>query len=440
MRDALLLGVFFAALPYVLKRPWAAVLLWTWISTMNPHKLAYGFAVNLPFAALAAAAAVISWMMARDKMKLVFTPPVTVLVMFILWMCMTTVFAYFPDRSAEFLSKVLKIQFMTLFALAALRHRKHIEYFIWVNALSVGFYGIKGGLFTILSGGKERVWGPPGGFFEGNNELALALVMTIPLLNYLRVVATDKRIRSGLLVAMLLCAVSALGSQSRGALLAILAMSLVLWSRSDQKVATAVVFVLLGMVMIAFMPDSWDTRMRTMQTYQEDGSAMGRINAWWMTYNLAKANFLGGGFDIYTPTLYALFAPEPQNVLVAHSIYFSVLGEHGFGGLFLFLLMWTLTWGLGSKMRKLSRGQADLQWVYHLAGMCQVSLIGYAVGGAFLSLAYFDLPYNVLVILSTTYCWLKFRPKDDDGQGAFGALAPSSQLREAAKRKISKWQ
>ena len=39
------------------------------------------------------------------------------------------------------------------------------------------------------------------------------------------------------------------------------------------------------------------------------------------------------------------------------------------------------------------------RWLYHLAGMMQVSMIGYAVGGAFLSLAYFDLPYNVLVIL-----------------------------------------
>ena len=31
--------------------------------------------------------------------------------------------------------------------------------------------------------------------------------------------------------------------------------------------------------------------------------------------------------------------------------------------------------------------------------MCQVGLIGYATGGAFLSLVYFDLPYYLVLIV-----------------------------------------
>jgi hypothetical protein len=34
--------------------------------------------------------------------------------------------------------------------------------------------------------------------------------------------------------------------------------------------------------------------------------------------------------------------------------------------------------------------------------MIQVSLVGYFVGGAFLSLAYYDVPYNLLVALVLT--------------------------------------
>ena len=30
------------------------------------------------------------------------------------------------------------------------------------------------------------MWGPPDSFIEGNNELALALVMTIPLMRFLQ--------------------------------------------------------------------------------------------------------------------------------------------------------------------------------------------------------------------------------------------------------------
>jgi hypothetical protein len=38
--------------------------------------------------------------------------------------------------------------------------------------------------------------------------------------------------------------------------------------------------------------------------------------------------------------------------------------------------------------------------------MCQVSLAGYAVGGAFLSLAYYDLPYNELILVVLGCRWM----------------------------------
>ena len=49
----------------------------------------------------------------------------------------------------------------------------------WVMALSIGFFGVKGGIFTVVGGGENMVWGPPGSFIEGNNELALALIMVL---------------------------------------------------------------------------------------------------------------------------------------------------------------------------------------------------------------------------------------------------------------------
>jgi hypothetical protein len=41
--------------------------------------------------------------------------------------------------------------------------------------------------------------------------------------------------------------------------------------------------------------------------------------------------------------------------------------------------------------------------------MVQVSLVGYAVGGAFLSLAYFDLPYNMMVMVVLARKWVEDR-------------------------------
>jgi putative inorganic carbon (HCO3(-)) transporter len=296
MRDILLLVAFVGLLPFALRRTWIAVLLWTWVSIMNPHKLAWGFAIDLPFAAAAAIAAFVSLPFNQDRLRMPWDKAVIALLLFIVWTAITTAFAFFPAPAFDQLVKVIKIQVMTLVALAAIRERKHIELFVWVNALSIGFYGFKGGIFTITSGGTSRVWGPSGGFIEGNNEIGLALIMVIPLLNYLRLVARQSWVRWLLLATILLSAVAALGTQSRGAFLAIAAMAFVLWLRSSRKFYSATFIVAIGLTMLALMPDTWTERMRTIQSYEQDSSAMGRLNAWQMAINLANDRLTGGGF------------------------------------------------------------------------------------------------------------------------------------------------
>jgi probable O-glycosylation ligase (exosortase A-associated) len=429
MRDVLLLLAFTAILPFAMRRTWVAVLLWTWISVMNPHKLAWGFALNAPFAAAAAGAAFISLAFNQDKLRMPWRQPEVIsLLVFIGWMCITTIFAYYPGDASVQLVKVLKIQVMTVVALAAIRERKHIELFVWVNALSIGFFGLKGGIFTILSGGSQRVWGPTGGFIEGNNEIGLAMVMTVPLLNYLRMVSINRWVRYGLLLLMLLTAIAALGTQSRGAFLATAAMALVLWVRSRRKILGGVFMVLVAVAMLALMSESWEARMRTIQNYEQDSSAMGRINAWTMAFNLANSRFTGGGFVVDTPELFARFAPVPHDLHAAHSIFFQVLGEHGYVGLALFVSIGAFGFMTASRIRKQAVQQPGALWAHDLAGMIQVSMVGYAVGGAFLSLAYFDLPYNIMVMLVACRFWLLERRWETEKTGAFNSALPVGRL------------
>ncbi|MDP1998850.1 MAG: DUF5935 domain-containing protein, partial [Rhodoferax sp.] len=110
MRDLLVLGVFMGALPFALRHTWIGVLLWTWVSVMNPHKLAFGFAYDAPFAAVAAGVTLLSMLVSRDKLSLPSSPVVKTLLAFVIWMCATTAFSFFPALSWEQLSKVLKIQ------------------------------------------------------------------------------------------------------------------------------------------------------------------------------------------------------------------------------------------------------------------------------------------------------------------------------------------
>jgi Cu2+-exporting ATPase len=56
------------------------------------------------------------------------------------------------------------------------------------------------------------------------------------------------------------------------------------------------------------------------------------------------------------------------------------------------------TWFVTRDLMKITRHHPELRWAGELGAMIQVSMIGYAITGAFLSLAYYDLPYNVMAI------------------------------------------
>ena len=92
-------------------------------------------------------------------------------------------------------------------------------------------------------------------------------------------------------------------------------------------------------------------------------------------------------------------APDPEDFHDVHSIYFQALGEHGFVGLALFLLLWAFTWRTASKIARIAKRTPNLKRLADLTLMVQTSLIGYAVGGAFLGLAYFDLPYHLMTMV-----------------------------------------
>lgn len=405
MRDFVLGPIILGLAAYGLLHPWLGILGWTWVSIMNPHS--YSWNLNrMPVAAAIALSILIGLFVTKDRRNFFLTRETIALMAFMVWICITLPFSYHLAESYALWNRAMKIDLMVLVAMVVLFSKMHITALVWVLVSSIGFYGIKGGLFTLAGEGAGRVWGPPGGFIEGNNELGLAMVMTIPLMYFLYVTSEAVWVKRGLAAVMVLSAVAALGTQSRGALLAIAAMGTVLWWRSSKKAVGLVVLGILSISLLSFMPDTWWTRMATIGTYEQDGSAMGRINAWWMAWNIAKDNFFGAGFAVAYADVCGRYSPLIGECRAAHSIYFMVLGEHGFVGLFLFLLMWIFAWGSAGRLRVQGRKLPETIWLSHLGAMCQVSLAGYAVGGAFLSLSYYDLPYNILILVVLGCRWM----------------------------------
>ncbi len=326
----------------------------------------------------------VGMLISKEKKQIIWSREIILLLIMVVWMGITTTQAFFFDLALEQYDKVVKIQILTFMTLMLLTSRERIHVFVWVIALSLGFYGVKGGIFTIAHGGVYRVQGPFGSFIGGNNEMALALVMTIPLIRYLILQETHKWIKIGLTAAMLLTAIAAIGSQSRGALVGIVVMGTMFWLKSRKKLITAILIVVAIGAIASIMPQEWYDRMNTIKDYQQDESALGRINAWWTAYNVATDRVTGGGFQMFQPPVFKAYAPEPDRVHDVHSIYFEMLGEHGFVGLILFLSLLALTWlKCGSIIRR-SKRDPQLKWAQDLAAMIQVSMIAYMTSGAFL--------------------------------------------------------
>lgn len=414
MRDIVLFGLVMACCALALRHAWIGILGWTWVSIMNPHRLTYGFMFDFPVAAAIGGAALLGLLFAKDKQNPFLGAPVVWMTLLTIWMSITLVMAYDVTASFEIWKKIIKVNFMVIMTLVLMNSRLRMLSFAWVFLLSTAFFGIKGGIFTLVSGGNYRVWGPAGSTIEGNNELAIALIVAIPLIRFLQITVTKGWQKYALTAVMLLCAIAALGSHSRGALLAIAAMAFMLWLRSPNKLLGAIAIPGIALAMLAFMPEHWFSRMDSIGSYKEDSSAMGRINAWWMAWNLASNNLFGGGYEIYNAVLFGMYAPDPTDIHAAHSIYFQILGEHGFIGLILYFGMGLSAWRVAGWLRKHGKENSQTVWCADLGAMSQVAIFGFAVGGAFLSLAYWDLPYNLIALLVAAKAWVMSKNWDDD--------------------------
>ena len=290
---------------------------------------------------------------------------------------------------------------MTLIALTLIKTPKRFNYFIWIVVLSVGYFSFKGGIFTVLTGGNFMVWGPPHSMIGDNTALALATLMLIPLMMYLAQTVTNRWIRYGMYLCALFSLISVVGSYSRGAFVGMAAVGVVMWWQAKNKLAIGTVAMIVIVIGLAVVPQKWLNRMDTIQNYEEDGSALGRLEVWGHAIRIANDKpVVGGGFGVFDhePT-YLRLSPEMTNRRNVHSIYFEMLGTQGYPGLIIFLLLGVAGLLMTGNIIRRTRGVPGLENEHKFGQMIQLSLVGYAVAGAFLNLSTLDLYYALLAMI-----------------------------------------
>ncbi len=400
MRDIALALCIFGMLPYILMRPYVGLLIWSWLGYMNPHRLCYGFAVSFPWVQLVAIVTLTSWLFSKESKRIPWSAISVLLVVFLLWTGLTTFHAVVPDSAWATWQEFAKVLVMVFVTLILVNNRERMHWLVWMIVVALAFYGVKGGLFTILHGGVNRVLGPPSSFIADNNALALALCMTLPFMRYLQLHSSWKFVRLGLALGMLLTGVAILGTYSRGGLIGLAIVAGALFLKSRRRLAVVLVIIAVGVIAYHFMPPEWTARMGTLQQAKETSSGESRIQSWQFSANVAIHHpLLGGGFNVYESTsMWERYGPEDAIPRAVHSIYFRVLGEQAFPGLALFLALLFVSWRNCSRVRKRTRDTPDMRWAFDMASMLQVSLVAFMAAGAFLPMSYFDLSYQLMAL------------------------------------------
>ena len=408
MRSLFVLLLVFAWIPAIFYAPYLGVLAWMWVSYMNPHKMAVGMVSTFPVAEVIAIATLLSWLVSREPKSLEMRPIVVLLLIFAAFTTITTVFAVYPAMAWTKWETFMKVLLFTLIAIPLVNNRFRLHAMIWVMVISCAYFAMRGGLFTALTAGAYRVWGPPETFHGDNNGIAMTFLMIVPLLRYLQIQNENRFAWACFSIAQVLTILAVFGTMSRGALVALVAMATYLLIRS-RRFGTFVLIVAVGALAFYLMPQEMKERQASTVSYQQDASAMGRLTMWKFAIDVANESpVIGGGFNIFYDggTRLRLLPRNAQGTQeegrAAHSNYFEVLGEHGYVGLALYIAIFIAGFVSAEKTVRMARKRPDTKWAADLAYMCQFSLIAFAVAGAFLSKSIFDLYYHVLAMLVIT--------------------------------------
>jgi probable O-glycosylation ligase (exosortase A-associated) len=402
MRDTLLLAAVSIASLFALRRPSFGLLTFAFLGFVAPQSFTYGFGRTFPFSQMMAASTIAGLFFSSERKTVVMHRETLLLILLWAFFGVSTISALYPGEAAEQFLLVSKVLLMTVVATLVINTEERLNSLIRIVGYSLGFYGLKGGLFAILSGGALIVWGPEDSFLYANNSIGLGLAMNIPILLYLLKIEKSSQLRWLLRSMILFTYPAVVCTYSRGAWLGIGVVTIMSLFKSRKKLI-AIGLVSVGMLAFQVVSpritsDRLQERYDSLVNYQDDASAQSRFWNWEFCKRVGLARPLsGGGFNLYRLESYANFYPDfltrwPGKVWSCHNSWLSLFAEHGVPGFVIWFTLLIATLMTLQRIRAYGRHTGKVHLLNFVA-MVQNSLLAYFVVGTFIDAAYFDIFY-----------------------------------------------
>lgn len=414
MRDLLVLAAMLFFVAMALRHTLSAYLLWGWSGLVGLNYYVFGFMGGVPYVMVFALITLAGIAMRPKERGISLVNPTSMLMAaFVVHGLACAILAY-PGlpRNWELWSNVAKTVLFCAFMPMLAHDRLRIHAVVLMIAIGLSLHSVLDGLKFIASAGAHNAQSLPK--FGDNNHLALILVMLLPFFFYLFAHSRRRLARWGFAGASLLTAMAVLATASRGGFIGLFLVAVALVLTTKRRWLAMVIVALGTAVVLNSATDDWVERMQTIQTADEDASFMGRVAAWKVSSAIAVENpIFGGGFralqsapiwDRFRSSQGLLgFVDTPQlnrSGVAAHSIWFEVMGDQGFVGLLLFMLLigHVLVVRRAVWQRVRLMGQ-EHRWAGDLADALGVSMLAFVVTGSALSAAYFELPYLCMMLM-----------------------------------------
>ncbi|MGF1681315.1 putative O-glycosylation ligase, exosortase A system-associated [Photobacterium minamisatsumaniensis] len=435
MRDGIFMLAFLCLVFIGIQRPFIAVTLWLWSGLIVPKHWVYGFASSFSFNSACAMLTFVSYIVFKVKPRVYFSGLATLSILFFLMTTLTTAMSItIPSLVWAEWEKFFKAFLLCLMIVLIIRKDLHFVMILWGILLSTGLLAGTEALKFLASGGGHNITGPSNHILNDNNHFALVTCMLIPVIIFLFQQEKEKWLRFVLLGAGLVCIIAILGTNSRGGLIGLISISGFFWLKSKRKILMLFVFFILALGAGSILSDSWFNRMNTIQNAEEDSSFMTRVKAWKMyTLMAMERPLLGGGFKaLENPVIWGEIASDfdkldfietPQPTIgkgwAAHSIYFQVIGDHGFLTFSIFLMVLLKSFlTLNSLIKKVKDNKA-LLWHSQLAQSLKISLIAFCLSGASLSLPYVEIFWAYIsLIIALQFSVIEYERRMNEEESA----------------------
>ena len=420
MRDLALVGFLAALMGLGFRRPFLFVLAYAYIDIVSPQRLSYFLLNSIPISLIAVILAVGGWAIADDKAGLRFGVRQFLLVVLLAYCAWTTGNADFPREALDKWGWVWKALAFAIFLPLTLRTKLRMEALALFMILCASSIIVVGGIKTLVSGGGygalNLMVDNNSGLYEGSIISAVAICI-IPLILWLAkhgtLFAPDWRTKGYAYALAFACLMIPVGTQARTGLICIALLAVLTLRSVKRRVLYVCLLSAAGLIAVPLLPASYTQRMDTIQGYQADQSASTRLAVWAWTWDyVTHGHPFGGGFNAYlqnrivvqtvaTQKDGAVSTQEANETTDAarayHSSYFEMLGEQGYPGLAVYLLLHAL--GLirmEAIRRRWKKAEGADAWIAPLATALQHGHLIYMAGSLFVGIAFQPFVYMLV--------------------------------------------